>query len=252
MNNNTKIRLRLSKNLFESLTREILAEAKVNDGYSVAVKQPKAPKESKAQKSSPEVVETDGMKKEAAPTPTGNSASKLGADMIKKGQAVKSTSGLSGQEIKTIQSILDLIVNKAPEGETALALQKALTILTQNTKNIEDKGQSGAPALPKAPAMPGLKEKKMKEMETKVAEGDIEEGYYDDIKGYTSVRDNGTGFKDNDRVKSKSTGQEGVVYDILQSTDGKALVVVKFEKNGQKTISKYGEEFNDIADIEKK
>ena len=28
MNNNTKIRLRLSKNLFESLTREILAEAK--------------------------------------------------------------------------------------------------------------------------------------------------------------------------------------------------------------------------------
>jgi hypothetical protein len=60
MNNNTRIRLRLSKNLFESLTREILAEAKrPNDGYSVAVKQPKMPKQSKAQAASPEVQKTD-------------------------------------------------------------------------------------------------------------------------------------------------------------------------------------------------
>jgi len=212
MNNNTKIRLRLSKNLFESLTREILAEAKVNGGgaYTEVVKTPKAPKESKAQKSSPEVQKTDkekteGLdpanigpggvvvdddnwhqngKKEAAPMSTGNSASKLGADMIKKGQAVKSTSGLSTQEIKTIQSILDLIVNKAPQGETALALQKALTILTQNTKNIEDKGQPGSTTSLSAmnaaghkdkPAIPGLREKKMKEMETMTAEEKIEE-----------------------------------------------------------------------------
>ena len=104
--------------------------------------------------------------------------------MIKKGQAVKSTSGLSSQEIKTIQSILDLIVNKAPEGETALALQKALTILTQNTKNIEDKGQPGSTTSLSAmnaaghgdkSAIPGLKEKKMKEMETMTAEDKIEE-----------------------------------------------------------------------------
>lgn len=202
MNNNTKIRLRLSKNLFESLTREILAEAKKGDmsggAYTEAVKMPKAGKMDEKMSSKEKMAkglynevgaeeDTDKMKKEATPTSTGNSASKLGADMIKKGQAVKSTSGLSSQEIKTIQSILDLIVNKAPEGETALALQKALTILTQNTKNIEDKGQSGAPALPKvppakpgnpaykAPAMPGLKEKKMKEMETMTAEEKIEE-----------------------------------------------------------------------------
>ena len=202
MNNNTKIRLRLSKNLFESLTREILAEAKKGDmsggAYTEAVMMPKAGKMDEKMSSKEKMAkglynevgaeeDTDKMKKEAAPTPTGNSASNLGAYMIKKGQAVKSTPGLSGQEIKTIQSILDLIVNKAPEGETALALQKALTILTQNTKNIEDKGQSGAPALPKvppakpgnpaykAPAMPGLKEKKMKEMETMTAEDKIEE-----------------------------------------------------------------------------
>lgn len=60
MNNNTRVRLHLSKQLFETLTREILAEAKKpNDGYSVAVKQPKMPKQSKSQATSPEVQKTD-------------------------------------------------------------------------------------------------------------------------------------------------------------------------------------------------
>jgi len=81
-------------------------------------------------------------------------------------------------------------------------------------------------------------------------ENQLNEGYYDDIAGYTSVSDNGTGFKDNDKVKSKS-GQEGFVYDVLKSEDGKALVVVKFQRNGMTTISKYGEGFNDINDISK-
>jgi anti-sigma28 factor (negative regulator of flagellin synthesis) len=61
MNNKTRIRLHLSKNLFESLSREILAEAKINGGgaYTVAVKQPKQPKQSKSQATSPEVQKTD-------------------------------------------------------------------------------------------------------------------------------------------------------------------------------------------------
>ena len=63
MNNNTRVRLHLSKQLFETLTREILAEAKKpNDGYSVAVKQPKMPKQSKSQATSPEVQKTDKEK----------------------------------------------------------------------------------------------------------------------------------------------------------------------------------------------
>jgi len=59
MKNNTKVRLHLSKQLFESLTKEILKEAKANDGYTVAVKQPKTPKQSKSQATSPEVQKTD-------------------------------------------------------------------------------------------------------------------------------------------------------------------------------------------------
>lgn len=57
MKNNTKIRLHLSKQLFEALTKQVLAEAKANDGYTVAVKQPKAMKEVNA------VADTDKMKK---------------------------------------------------------------------------------------------------------------------------------------------------------------------------------------------
>lgn len=60
MNNNTKIRLHLSKNLFESIAKEVLAEAKVNDGYSVAVK---VPKQAKKIKEVDAMVDTDKMKK---------------------------------------------------------------------------------------------------------------------------------------------------------------------------------------------
>jgi hypothetical protein len=60
MKNNTKVRLHLSKQLFESLTKEIIKEAKANDGYTVAVKQPKMPKQVKEVNA---VADTDKMKK---------------------------------------------------------------------------------------------------------------------------------------------------------------------------------------------
>ena len=60
MKNNTKVRLHISKQLFETLTKQVLAEAKANDGYTVAVKQPKAPK---AMKEVNAVANTDKMKK---------------------------------------------------------------------------------------------------------------------------------------------------------------------------------------------
>ena len=60
MKNITKVRLHLSKKLFESLTREIIKEAKANDGYTVAVKQPKQPKQVKEVNA---VEDTDKMKK---------------------------------------------------------------------------------------------------------------------------------------------------------------------------------------------
>ena len=62
MNGNTKVRIRLTKQLFESLSKQVLAEAKKMDmsggAYTEAVKAPKAPKASK----SPEVSATNKMK----------------------------------------------------------------------------------------------------------------------------------------------------------------------------------------------
>lgn len=61
MKNNTKIRLHLSKNLFESLAKQVLAESKKGDmsggAYTEAVKAPKTHKEN-----SPEVKKTNKMK----------------------------------------------------------------------------------------------------------------------------------------------------------------------------------------------
>ena len=61
MKDSTKVRLHLSKQLFESLTREIIKEAKANGGgaYTEVVKQHKMPKQSKSQATSPEVQKTD-------------------------------------------------------------------------------------------------------------------------------------------------------------------------------------------------
>ena len=60
MINNTRIRLHLSKNLFENIAKEVLSEVKkANDGYSVAVKAPKAGKIKEVNA----VADTDKMKK---------------------------------------------------------------------------------------------------------------------------------------------------------------------------------------------
>jgi hypothetical protein len=106
MKNNTKVRLRLSKQLFESLSKQIIAE--VNDGYSVPVKgQPKMPKQSKSQAASPEVQKTD---KEV--TMEMSSKEKMAKGLYKEtdleeGQviAIKKDFNLDGKEFKKGQRI---------------------------------------------------------------------------------------------------------------------------------------------------
>ena len=181
MNNNTKIRLRLSKNLFESLTREILAEAKVNDGYSVAVKQPKTPKQSKSQADSPEVQKTDAeaMMGEAGAPPMPPVPGKSAVDKL----------NLAGtnMEIKDAKTFAKAILDIAQRLQSKEGFKPESNPNIKRAMDALRTLSSGAPAMPqvptnksdnsafKAPAMPGLKEKKMKEMETMTAEEKIEE-----------------------------------------------------------------------------
>lgn len=233
MKNNTKIRLHLSKKLFETLTKQVLAESKANDGYTEAVKQPKGMKEVNAvedtdkmrkmneKMSSKEKMakglykETDKMKKmeemsskktgmqEKSAASGGISTSSLGADMISKGQAVKNTTGLSSQELTSIKGILDLIINKAPNGETGVALQKALTFLTQSTKDVE--GDTGMKA---KPAMSGMKEMSSKEK--------MKKGLYKEDAGKLQPGEN-VSWKDGSQREYKGvvqTQEEGDYYQI--------------------------------------
>ena len=185
MKNNTKVRLHLSKQLFESLTKEIIKEAKANDGYTVAVKQPKQPKQSKSQAASPEVQKTDAeTKMEAAPMAAKQSGTAttgtLAKDLRQKAQDVTKTPGISSKEVAGLQKLLNTILAKAPGGELAVAIdkaQRALDISSQNIKGGEQKPSAAPAAGPKAPMkMPTAP---MKEMEMNVAE----EGQLDEFTG---------------------------------------------------------------------
>lgn len=167
MKNNTKVRLHLSKKLFESLTREIIKEAKVNDGYTEAVKQPKQPKQSKSQATSPEVQKTnkektEGLdpanigpggvvvdddnwhqngKKEVAPVAAKQSGpattGTLRKNLLKHAQEVPKLSGISSKEVAGLQKLLNTILAKAPGGELAMAIDKAQRALDISTQNIK-------------------------------------------------------------------------------------------------------------------
>jgi hypothetical protein len=171
MKNSTKVRLHLSKQLFESLTREIIKEAKANDGYTVAVKQPKTPKQSKSQAASPEVQKTDAeTKMEAAPMAAKQGGTSttgtLAKDLRQKAQDVTKTSGISSREVAGLQKLLNTILAKAPGGELAVAIDKAQRALDVSSQNIKA-GEKSAPdsTVPTNPktmnAIPGLKEMEM-------------------------------------------------------------------------------------------
>jgi len=190
MKNNTKVRLHLSKQLFESLTKEIIKEAKANDGYTVAVKQPKTPKQSKSQAASPEVQKTDAeaMMGEAGAPPMPPVPGKSATDKLNLAGA-----NMEIKDAKTFAKVILDIAKKleSKEGfkpESNPSIKRAMDAL---------RTVSGAPAMPampdkkpgasipKMPPMPGQKPKmppmpgQMKEMEMNVAE----EGQLDEFTG---------------------------------------------------------------------
>jgi glutamine synthetase adenylyltransferase len=148
MKNNTKIRLHLSKNLFESLAKQVVAEAKKGDmsggAYTEAVKAPKTPSAPVGDKA-PEAVATKGAAKGANKTQVGTSLMQTGRDLNKNPQAsIQSSEG--GVYLGITKKLLDILDDK----------DNAAMILTRVDKFIDN-----AVKTRKTP---------MEEMETRVAE----------------------------------------------------------------------------------
>lgn len=103
MNNNTRIRLHLSKNLFESIAQEVLAESKKGDmsggAYTEVVKMPK---QAKAPKASPEVKKTDKMKEEGV--------EEMETRVAEEGQLDEYV-GLSPEEIKALEWLAGVVAS---------------------------------------------------------------------------------------------------------------------------------------------
>lgn len=109
MKNNTKIRLHLSKHLFESLAKQVLAEAKVNGGgaYTEVVKQPKA---TKAMKEVNAVADTGKMKKmKETSMPKAPSHEETDAN-----QVYEMETKVAEEDINEISSEMDLLQQAAP------------------------------------------------------------------------------------------------------------------------------------------
>lgn len=184
MKNNTKVRLHLSKQLFESLTKEIIKEAKANDGYTVAVKQPKQPKQSKSQAASPEVQKTDAeaMMGEAGAPPMPPVPGKSATDKLNLAGA-----NMEIKDAKTFAKVILDIAKKleSKEGfkpESNPSIKRAMDALRTVSSGIPampsvpaKKSDSSAPKAPAMPPVPG----KVNEMEFNVAE----EGQLDEFTG---------------------------------------------------------------------
>lgn len=178
MKNNTKVRLHLSKQLFESLTKEIIKEAKANDGYTVAVKQPKMPKQSNSQATSPEVQKTDAeaMMGEAGAPPMPPVPGKSAVDKLNLAGA-----NMEIKDAKTFAKTLLDIAKKLEgkegfEPENNPSIKRAMDALRAISSGVPampqvpaKKSDSSAPKIPAMPPVPG----KVNEMEMNVAEEDM-------------------------------------------------------------------------------
>lgn len=122
MKNNTKIRLHLSKQLFESLTKQVLAEAKGNmsgGAYTETVKAPKQPKEKKAapvKEMETRVAEKKHKMEEAAVPPELMQSLGDVIDFVKDNAGY--LAGIGG--VTGFAKLMANMINKDPEARKAL------------------------------------------------------------------------------------------------------------------------------------
>jgi hypothetical protein len=158
MKNNTKIRLKLSKQLFESLAKQVLAEGKKGDmsggAYTEAVKTPKSEKstEPKEPKSNNEAsVGSTPKPKQSAPSKPGTSdipgANTSGIKsvvdlrnmMLNIYRELPKMQNVQGTEAMELGELIKSVIDKIDDGNIGPALDKADRAFDIATKNIVNK-----------------------------------------------------------------------------------------------------------------
>lgn len=165
MKNNTKVRLHLSKQLFESLAKQVLTEAKGDmsgGAYTEAVKTPKgekkekapkeeakADKETKAEKHSDKKAKSENLNlsKNDEPNMVYN-ISDFKKKLLDLARQVSLMKGLDSSEIGAIIALLDDVIDKVQKGSIVNPLKAATKTFKATTGGVK------------------------KEMETITAEGD--------------------------------------------------------------------------------
>ena len=168
MRNDTKIRLHLSKQLFESLTKQVLTEAKTKHNYGAGMEEVKVPKEKKENKA-PEVKATNKMKsmeemetnvaevsaKPGVPKAPGLNLSKndkqnvvyskqdLKVKLMDLARQLNMMKGLDSAETTAIATLIDNIISKLKDGTVANQINIANKAFKNATRNVKTADKEG-------------------------------------------------------------------------------------------------------------
>jgi hypothetical protein len=162
MENNTKVRLHLSKQLFESLAKQVLTEAKTKQNLGAGMEEVKAPKEKK-EKKAPEVKATDKMKSmEEMETNVAEVSAQLGipkapglnlsknatqnvvyskqdlkVKLMDLARQLNMMKGLDNAETTAIATLIDNIISKLKDGTVANQINTANKAFKNATRNVK-------------------------------------------------------------------------------------------------------------------
>lgn len=170
MKNNTKIRLHLSKQLFESLANQVLTEAKGKKNFGAGMEEVKGTKEKKEQKTEEpkkkkeveEVSAQPGLPKapglDISKNATPNivySKQDLKVKLMDLARQLNMMKGLDNAETSAIGRLIDDIITKLKDGTVANQINIAGKAFKSATKNVK----------------PSVKKEEIEEIETRVDEG---------------------------------------------------------------------------------
>lgn len=152
MKNSTKIRLHLSKQLFESLAKQVLTEAKTKQNLGAGMEEVKATKEKKEKEHKEKEVGVKEIRYDAGKVKSGGlnisknvtpnilySKPDLKAKLIDLARQISMMKGLDNAETSAIGKLLDDIMTKLKDGSVSNQINIAGKAFQNATKSIKNR-----------------------------------------------------------------------------------------------------------------